>query len=126
MAAHRLADCTRHHSSLCACRRRPACFACSCLPGAQLPAVLALLTCISAADIGGIAAGMHIMQHRKPLNMKAFSVAHNLFMFWASLYMAIETLRQVIMLTAAGMCLCKEAADVSATWPPPQWLLESA
>ena len=35
------------------------------------------------------------MRQRKPVDMKAFSVAHNLFMFCASLYMVIETVRQV-------------------------------
>ena len=40
-------------------------------------------------------AGVHFMRQRKPVDMKAFSVLHNLFMFWLSLYMVIETTRQV-------------------------------
>ena len=35
------------------------------------------------------------MRKRKPVNVKSFSIVHNAIMFFASLYMVIETLRQV-------------------------------
>lgn len=35
------------------------------------------------------------MRHRKPVNVRTFSMLHNMIMFWASLYMVIETVRQV-------------------------------
>lgn len=41
--------------------------------------------------VGGKAA----MRTRKPVNVKAFSIAHNFVMFWLSLYMVVETCTQV-------------------------------
>jgi hypothetical protein len=41
------------------------------------------------------------MRNRKPVNVRVFSMLHNMVMFWASLYMVIETLRQV---TSAAKC----------------------
>ena len=35
------------------------------------------------------------MRKRKPVSVKSFSIMHNAIMFFASLYMVIETLRQV-------------------------------
>lgn len=35
------------------------------------------------------------MRKRKPVNVKSFSIVHNAIMFFSSLYMVIETLRQV-------------------------------
>jgi hypothetical protein len=35
------------------------------------------------------------MRTRKPVNVKAFSIAHNFVMFWLSLYMVVETVTQV-------------------------------
>ena len=47
------------------------------------------------ADIVGVNAGKQWMRRRKPVNVKSFSIVHNAIMFFASLYMVIETLRQV-------------------------------
>ena len=47
------------------------------------------------ADIIGVNAGKQWMRRRKPVNVKSFSILHNAVMFFASLYMVIETLRQV-------------------------------
>lgn len=41
--------------------------------------------------------GKRLMRNRKPVNVKAFAMAHNFVMFSASLYMVIETVRQVRM-----------------------------
>jgi len=39
--------------------------------------------------------GKRLMRNRKPINVNGFAVGHNIVMFCASLYMVIETLRQV-------------------------------
>ena len=49
----------------------------------------------AVTDIVGVDLGKRLMRNRKPVNVKAFAMAHNLVMFLASLYMVIETLRQV-------------------------------
>lgn len=49
----------------------------------------------AGADILGVDLGKRLMRNRKPINVNGFAVAHNIIMFCASLYMVIETLRQV-------------------------------
>lgn len=63
----------------------------------------------------GVDVGVRFMRNRKPVNVKAFTVAHNLFMFWASLYMVVETVRQVQLDTSSpskaateGRCACMD------------------
>ena len=51
--------------------------------------------CPACADIVGVDVGKRLMRKRKPVNVKSFSIVHNAIMFFASLYMVIETLRQV-------------------------------
>lgn len=51
----------------------------------------------AGADILGVDLGKRLMRNRKPVNVKAFAMAHNFVMFSASLYMVIETVRQVRM-----------------------------
>ena len=47
------------------------------------------------ADIVGVNAGKQLMRRRKAVDVRTFSIVHNAIMFFASLYMVIETLRQV-------------------------------
>ena len=42
-----------------------------------------------------VVGGKAFMRTRKPVNVKAFSIAHNFVMFWLSLYMVVETWTQV-------------------------------
>ena len=49
----------------------------------------------ACADIVGVDTGKRLMRKRKPVSVKSFSIMHNAIMFFASLYMVIETLRQV-------------------------------
>jgi hypothetical protein len=88
MASHALEDSARTHSSLCALP-----LSCPFVAVADIKR----MTCTTAAvtDIGGVMLGVHLMRNRKPFNMRTFTIAHNLLMFCASLYMVVETVRQV-------------------------------
>ena len=47
------------------------------------------------------------MRNRKPMNVKIFAMVHNLVMFFASLYMVIETLRQARFLICPTTPKCR-------------------
>ncbi len=47
------------------------------------------------ADVVAIPLGQRLMRDRPPFKLKAFAVLHNLVLFSLSLYMSLETLKQV-------------------------------
>ena len=58
------------------------------------------------ADVVSIPVVQSLMKSRPPFKLRRFSIAHNTFLFALSLYMCVETIRQVISFRELAMMPC--------------------